>query len=322
MHLIPEVTVLDIQRMSTEDGPGLRTTVFLKGCNLRCAWCHNPESIDARPVVQWNRVRCIDCDSCRSICKNGALVHGESGISIDDEQCVLCLACVHECPSGALGVRGEYFERSELLKELLKDRAYFGEEGGITISGGEPLLQAETVLWLLRELKREGLQTALDTAGLVPAKKLIEALAYTDLLLYDIKLFDSLLHKKYTGSGNEQILENLKKVALILNKNGQRLWIRTPIIPGATASKENIIAIGVFIAENLADAVERWELCAFNNLCKNKYHLLGLDWPYRDADLMPKAEMESLAQKAAEKVKGTGVAVFWTGATASEAEEV
>ncbi|MCJ7806056.1 MAG: glycyl-radical enzyme activating protein [Clostridia bacterium] len=321
MHLIPEITVLDIQRMYTEDGPGLRTTVFLKGCNLHCAWCHNPESIDARPIVQWNRVKCIGCDSCRSICENRALVRGDSGISIDGGQCVLCLACVRECPSGALRVRGERFEGPELLKELLKDRAYFGEEGGITLSGGEPLMQAEAVLWLLRELKKEGLQTALDTAGLVPMKKLFEALAYTDLLLYDIKLIDSMLHKKHTGSGNEQILENLKQVVLILNKNGQKLWIRTPIIPGATASMENIAAIGAFIAESLADTVERWELCAFNNLCKSKYDLAGLDWLYKDATLIPKAEMERLTQKAAEKVKGTGVAVLWTGATASEAEE-
>ena len=321
MHLIPEATVLDIQRMSTEDGPGLRTTVFFKGCSLQCDWCHNPESIDARPVIQWNGARCIGCDSCRGICENGALVHGENGISIDSSYCKLCLVCTRECPSGALNVKGERFKGPDLLKELLKDRAYFGEEGGITLSGGEPLLQSEMVLWLLRELKKEGLKTALDTAGHVSRKSLLEALDDTDLLLYDIKFLDSSLHKKYTGAGNEQILENLKQAALAFSRSDKKLWIRTPIIPGATDSSENIAAIGTYIAENVAGSVERWELCAFNNLCENKYRLLGKNWPYKDDALISRNVMDQLAKKAAGQLNGTKVEMLWTGATRSDQEE-
>ncbi len=322
MHLIPEALVLDIQRMSTEDGPGLRTTVFLKGCSLRCAWCHNPESISAQPVIQWSSVKCIGCGSCRAVCDRGAIGHDPEQITIDGERCTLCLACINECPSGALNLKGERYQAARLLHELLKDRAYFGTDGGITISGGEPLLQSEVVLWLLRELKKEGLQTALDTAGLVPIANLLKVLPYCDLLLYDIKLIDSARHRELTGSGSEKILENLLAAAAFLGEQGKRLWIRTPIIPGATDYAANIAAIGAFIAENLAGQIERWELCAFNNLCENKYRLLGLPWLYKDAGLMSRMQMDELTRVGVNELKNTAVRVTWTGATKPEVEEV
>lgn len=320
MLLKPQATVLDIQRMSTEDGPGLRTTLFLKGCNLRCAWCHNPESIDTRPVVQWNKVRCIGCHSCKEVCQSDALRFSDHGIFIAAEHCTLCLACVEECPSGALNVKGEYFEADKLLTELLKDRAYFGEEGGVTISGGEPLLQPEAVIWLLKALKKEGLNTALDTAGLVKADLLLRTLHHADLLLYDIKLMDDAEHRRHTGAGNAQILENLIKVSPFLKETGKKLWIRTPIIPGATDSKENIRSIALFLAGSVGDAAERWELCAFNNLCLHKYESLGWDWVYKDTAPVADQVMAELLQIAAGELKGTGIEVHGTGSTSTGEE--
>ncbi len=320
MLLKPQATVLNIQRMSTEDGPGLRTTLFLKGCNLRCAWCHNPESIDARPVVQWNKVRCIGCHSCKEVCQNGALKFSDQGIFIAAEHCELCLTCVDQCPSGALNVKGEYFEADKLLTELLKDRAYFGEEGGVTISGGEPLLQPEAVIWLLEALKKEGLNTALDTAGLLKTDLLLRALRHTDLLLYDIKLMDDASHKKYTGGGNAQVLKNLVEASSYLKEKGKKLWIRTPIIPGATDSKENIRAIALFLAESVGDAAERWELCAFNNLCLHKYESLNWDWIYKDTAPVTDYAMGEVLLLASKELKGTSIEVYGTGSTAKSEE--
>jgi len=316
----PLATVFNIQRVSTEDGPGLRTTLFLKGCNLRCAWCHNPESIDAMPVVQWNKTRCIGCHSCNEVCKNDAMVFSDDHIFITAESCTLCQACVEECPTGALNVKGEYYETDRLLKELLKDRAYFGEEGGVTISGGEPLLQPEAVIWLLEALKNEGLNTALDTAGLVKTDLLLSALRHTDLLLYDIKLMDDAEHRRHTGGGNAQILKNLVKTSPFLKEMGKKLWIRTPIIPGATDSKKNISAIAAFLAGSIGNAAERWELCAFNNLCRHKYESLGWDWAYKDTALVADHQLAELVQIASAELAGTGIEVYGTGAT-SKGEE-
>lgn len=317
MHLETQATVLNIQRMSTEDGPGLRTTLFLKGCNLHCAWCHNPESIDARPVVQWNRARCIGCHSCHGICAQGALQFSDQGILIKAEKCLLCLVCVEECPSGALNLKGEAYTAESLLVELLKDRAYFGKEGGVTISGGEPLLQPEIVLWLLGALKKEGLHTALDTAGLVKDDLLFRVLQYTDLLLYDIKILNETEHRKFTGRGNEQILENLVKISPYLKEKNKKLWIRTPIIPGSTDSKENISAIAAFLAGHVGDTAERWELCAFNNLCLHKYESLGWDWAYKDSALVKAEAMVELVEAAERELAGTGIKVYGTGATST-----
>ncbi len=321
MHLNTEALILDLQRMSTEDGPGLRTTLFFKGCNLRCDWCHNPESIQTQPVVRWNGAKCIGCRTCKDICTAGALIENDSGIDIDNDLCRLCLDCVGECPSGALTVKGERYEGEKLLADLIRDRAYFGEEGGITLSGGEPLLQPEAALWLLARLKELGVHTALDTAGLIRQDLFTAALENTDLLLYDLKLADSAAHEKHTGRGNERILENFKHAVRIAAREKMRLWVRTPIIPGATDSPENVAAIGAFITAHGADRVERWELCAFNNLCINKYHLLGRTWLYENAGLMSRRTMEQLRDAAAAELGGSQTAVMWTGSVALEKAE-
>lgn len=302
-----KIRYLDIQRMSSEDGPGLRTTIFFKGCSLACAWCHNPESIAKKFQVHWISTRCISCGSCDNVCPNGALARDESGVHIDRRLCTGCCACVSACPTLALECKGIDAEPEELCRELVKDRAYFGRDGGVTLSGGEALLQ-DGAVELLRLLKQEGIQTAVDTCGMVFTEQLQAALPYTDILLYDLKLMNDAEHTRWTGRGNAMILRNLG-VAALWAKGSGRLWIRTPIIPGATDSDENIRAIGDRI--NAIGGAEHWELCAFNNLCTDKYKRLDIDWSFKDAPLITKKRMDELlavarSTRACEDIRASG----------------
>jgi pyruvate formate lyase activating enzyme len=206
-----------------------------------------------------------------------------------------------------------------LVYEVLKDRVYFEKSGGgVTASGGEALLQSEFVEEFFRRLKAEGVHTALDTAGCVPAEYMERVLPYTDLVLYDIKLMDSDAHRKFTGRGNEEVLRNLLYAAEFIRKyRSPVLWIRTPIIPGATSCTENIEGIGSFISVKIGDIVERWDLCAFNNLCRDKYKRLDRDWPYKDTPLMKKSEMERLAEAAGKSCAKKDI-VHWSGAVMGE----
>src|SRR6056297_2207847 len=274
----PTGLVLEIQKMSTEDGPGLRTTLFLKGCSLSCTWCHNPESISQKPQLRWIDNRCVGCLECLKSCPEGALWAGEAGISIDRSLCTGCGGCAEECPSGALELWGRVMNCSEAFDELMKDRAYFGDEGGITISGGEAVLQAEFVHCLFSRCRAEGIHTALDTCGVCPTEKLRLAGQEADLFLFDIKEIDPSLHTEYTGGPLERVEENYRLlVELVRNSRlhnqvwsghrEKRLWVRTPVIPGMTDRRENIAGIARLILEQGEDGVDRWELCAFNNLC-------------------------------------------------------
>lgn len=288
-----QARILDIQRMSTEDGPGLRTTVFFKGCSLACKWCHNPESIKFGLQIQWLEHKCIGCHSCVAACPQQGLEFTPDGLVIDRAKCTACRTCVQACPAAAMECKGEDISTDQLLATLLRDREYFGPEGGVTLSGGEAILQPAAIE-LLRFLHEEGIHTALDTAGHVPWETLEKALPYCDLLLYDVKLMDSEKHKELTGQGNELILENLRKIAAHAKNHPLRLWIRTPVIPGATDTKENMKAIGELLKE--IPGIERHELCAFNNLCVDKYRRLGLDWPYKEKGLLEEVHFQELWQ--------------------------
>lgn len=317
-------TILDIQRLSTEDGPGIRTTVFFKGCSLKCNWCHNPESISAKPQVHWIENRCIGCNSCRDICLNGAHIFAEQGISIDRDKCRYCGACVEECPSTALEMMGQEWELNDLVREVIKDKSYFEKsQGGVTISGGEPTLYPTFAQKFLKALKEKGIQTALDTCGQSSRKSLDMILPYATLLLYDLKLIDAKKHEQLTGSVNHRILENLMYIGDFMRSHihPKTLWIRTPIIPGATDSEENIRGIGEFLATRMGTVVDRWELCAFNNLCGDKYERLGMAWEYEDAKLISAATMNRLAETARKSGVDPTI-VHWSGSTHLEEEAI
>jgi pyruvate formate lyase activating enzyme len=289
------VTVLNLQRTSTEDGPGLRTTVFLKGCSLACSWCHNPEAMAAKPQLVWDRSKCIGSRECVDTCPEQALGRVGSIIEIDHARCTACGDCVEHCPSGALETLGVRWTLDDLVAEVAKDRSYFeAYGGGVTVSGGEPALHARFVAPFLKRCRELGLHTAVDTCGMCSASALEALSPYTDLVLYDLKEIDSAKHLEFTGQANDRILSNLVELAARMRatKRPDELWIRTPLIPNATLSDENIHGIGSFIAKHLADVVTRWELCAFNNLASDKYERLGMNWKFTGMPLSATAELE------------------------------
>lgn len=294
-------TILRIQRMSTEDGPGIRSTVFFKGCPLNCIWCHNPESIDSRRQIHWEKVKCIGCRSCIVACPKDALTAGDSGISIDRSLCDACGDCARACPSTAMDIYGASVEAHDLVREALKDKAYMQQSsGGVTLSGGEPTLQPRFAAKALALLREAGVHTALDTCGLCSWETLEMMLPHVNLILYDLKEIDPEKHRKFTGASNRMILENAVRIALNIKDGGWpgELWMRTPLIPGLTATEENIMGIGSFIHDNLEEAVVRWELCAFNNFCTHKYEGLGIDWVLKNEPLIASEEAGMMAAAA------------------------
>ena len=248
----------DIQRNSFVDGPGIRTTVFFKGCNLKCAWCHNPESQSAKPQMMFYKDKCTGCGKCKSVCPYHL------------EQCELCGKCTLYCPVDARKVCGKEHTVDEVLKEVLKDQAFYETSGGgVTFSGGECMLQIDFLAEILKKCKENGIHTAVDTAGHIPFESFEKILPYTDLFLYDIKIFDSQKHKQYVGVSNELILENLKK----LFERKAKLWIRIPIIPDVNDSIEEIQKIKDFL--KTIGTPEKIELLPYHAMGENKYRAIG-----------------------------------------------
>ncbi|MHC1784081.1 MAG: glycyl-radical enzyme activating protein [Anaerolineaceae bacterium] len=298
---VSRAMILNLQRLSTEDGPGLRTTVFFKGCPLNCQWCHNPESISREVQIQWLNTRCIACGACVAICLDACLDLTPQGMVIDREHCSLCLACTDACPANSLEQLGRLVTLPTLLADLLKDRSYYENSGGgVTASGGEPTLQAGFVRNLFMELKNTGIHTALDTCGLTHFTIIESLLPFTDLILYDLKDLDPNRHRQFTGSSSRLIVENLLQLIEIIRQRRLdiKIWIRTPLIPGKTAETENIRAISQFIKTELEGRVDRWELCAFNNLCRDKYTRLGLPWQFESSQLLDRVQTDELLQTA------------------------
>ena len=231
--------ITDIQRFSIHDGPGIRTTVFFKGCPLRCLWCHNPETMRFENEPVYTARECIGCGDCVRACPQKALKLSPQGIVTDWARCRACLECTRVCPSGARSPAAREYDGAALLVEALRDLDFYQEQGGVTLSGGEPLAHPQFLKEFLPQAKARGLHVAAQTCGQWPAKSLEPVLDLIDLYLFDIKAVDPVLHKALTGKTNELILENLGMLASL----GHDLWLRMPFVPGKNTGTENLEAL-------------------------------------------------------------------------------
>jgi pyruvate formate lyase activating enzyme len=261
--------VFDIKRYATDDGPGIRTTIFFKGCPLRCWWCHNPEGQVAKPELMYKNRRCINCGECAGSCPTKAINYTANKVHINRELCTLCGECAQNCPSEALTVTGKEISVKDLVKEVEKDALFYAESnGGITLSGGEPLLQIDFLVALLEECKERNIHTAVDTCGYAPHKAFDRISDRTDLFLYDIKTMNDKKHKKYTGVSNKLIHENLKRLA----ENERNIEVRFPIIPNINDDGDNIMRTAEFL---LSCGVKQVSLLPYHRAGTEKYKSLN-----------------------------------------------
>ena len=250
--------IFDIERNSYVDGPGIRTTVFFKGCNLNCAWCHNPESQAHAPQMMFYQNKCTGCGKCKEKCPYGL------------DECRLCGKCTLYCPHDAREVCGKEYTADELLSEILKDKSlYKTSGGGVTFSGGECMLQIDFLEEILKKCKENGIHTAIDTAGHIKYESFERVMPYTDLFLYDVKCIDPNKHKQYTGVDNELILENLKR----LMKAKMALWVRIPVIPTVNDTEEEMIKIKELLLTH--GRPQKIELLPYHAMGEHKYSALN-----------------------------------------------
>lgn len=280
-----KVNIFNIQKFSVHDGPGIRTTVFFKGCPLTCMWCHNPESQNIGCEILYNEDKCILCGNCVRACKNGAIEIIQNKLITNMDKCTFNGDCVICCIQNARQIAGKLYTVDEVLKEVLKDKVFYkNSDGGVTLSGGEPLVQADFVENLLIKLKSENIHTAVDTCGAVDFKVLERISKYTDLFLYDIKLMDDEKHKLYTGASNKTIIDNLIKLTKIHNN----IYLRLPLIEGINDDEKNITDI-IKLLENLN--IKRIYLLPYHDIAQHKYKKLGLIYP---SEKMKKPSEEKL----------------------------
>ncbi|MEE0945961.1 MAG: glycyl-radical enzyme activating protein [Acutalibacteraceae bacterium] len=248
--------IFDIQHGSFVDGPGIRTTVFFKGCNLKCAWCHNPESQSFDTQMLFYKDKCTGCGKCKELCEHN--------------ECVFCGKCTLYCPVDARQICGKDYTVKEVIEDIVKDKIFYdNSDGGVTFSGGECMLQTDFLFELLKASKENGIHTAVDTAGHVKWEFFEKVLPYTDMFLYDFKCFDGEKHKKYVGVDNALILENLKK----LLKTDKTLWIRIPVIKDVNDSLEEMTKIKEFFEQN--GKPQKIELLPYHAMGENKYRAIG-----------------------------------------------
>ncbi len=260
-----------IQRFSTHDGPGIRTTVFLKGCNLRCAWCHNSELMPRANELRFSEENCADCRACVATCPTRAWYVDEAGVRrFEPARCDVCGLCAESCSYDATGLVAQLTGHEEVLETVVRDRAYYQSSGGgLTLSGGEPLLQADFALALLGGARKEGIHTALDTAAAVPWSTLARVLAVTDLVLLDLKAMDSEVHERFTGVPNDLILQNARRLAA----EPVDVLVRIPVVPGVNADEENMRRSAEFLAQGFP-RLRGVELLPYHDLGIEKMHVL------------------------------------------------
>jgi pyruvate formate lyase activating enzyme len=278
--------IFDIKRFSIHDGPGIRTTVFFKGCPLSCQWCHNPESQAADVERIFRSNRCVRCGACLVACAAGAISPNGQSFRIDEKKCTLCGACAEACYAEAREMVGRQMTVPDLMREIQRDVVFYDQSGGgLTISGGEPLMQPQFLVALLRAAKEAEIHTALDTCGFAPWKTLEATRGYIDLFLYDLKPMDDRRHRKATGVSNRVILDNVQR----LSELGHDIILRVPLIPGLTDSEENLRRLAAF-AGGLPHLVGV-DLLPYHGTAADKYRRLGKEYaasgiePPTEADL-------------------------------------
>lgn len=262
--------IYDIHRFALDDGPGIRTTVFMKGCPLSCVWCHNPESISIKREISFHSNLCISCGTCKAVCPKTAISNRPSA-RINRRRCSACGKCADNCPSTALKVAGKEYKLDELMEVMLRDRHFYSASGGgVTFSGGEPTLWMNYLSSALQALKNEKIYTAIQTCGLFDYNDFSRfILPFTDLIMFDIKFIDAEMHKKYTGRENPAILENFRKLT---KEAAGRILPRVPLVPEITAIKSNLLEIASFLADL---GYSRCELLPYNPAVKEKRQVYG-----------------------------------------------
>lgn len=268
--------ITQIQRFSVHDGPGIRTTVFMKGCNLRCIWCHNPETYAGKIELEYFANRCSHCGRCIDACVQGARTLRGELVCRDAARCISCFACEKACLSGALSICGKDYTPEELCDVLRRDVKYYRKSGGgVTFSGGEPLLQSEFVFHCAELLKAEGIDTAVETASNIPENVMKSAMDHFSLFMCDIKAMDPDLHRLLTGVSNERILSNIR----LLAQNGARVLVRIPVAMSLNGTEDNIRATAQFMKEN---GLYNIELLKLHKLSEHKYDALDLEHTHPD----------------------------------------
>ena len=277
--------VFDIKRFAINDGPGIRTTIFLKGCPLHCVWCHNPEGIDPKPVKLYTRKKCIGCQTCVEVCPQGNLTLTPDGIK-DGDNCTLCGKCTEECPTLALEMAGRHWQMDELMQVVEKERKVMEDSGGgVTLCGGEPLMHPDYALEILRELGSRGIHRTVDTTLFASAATVEQVMRECELLLVDLKHMDSTLHQRFTGVPNEQILSNIR----LVSKAAHPFWIRIPMIDGVNADERNLTASAQFLA-SLDNAPEVVNLLVYHDIGKGKHARMGTAYNPDSITMAPPSE--------------------------------
>lgn len=293
--------IFNIQRFSVHDGPGIRTTVFMKGCPLSCYWCANPESQDFGPQLMTRNIKCTGCGACAPLCPQGAIhMHATGGRKIDWDQCRQCLQCVDACIFGALQRCGEEMTVQTVLDEVLSDRLFYKNSGGgVTVSGGEPLLQSDFVAELLRCCKQEGLHTAIDTTGYVAWQHIQAVLPLVDLMLWDVKHLDPREHQRTTGVGNRLILENLERAAKFTT-----IWLRIPLIAGFNDNEAHISGV-IDLARRVG--AEKISLLPYHEGGRTKNEQVGRTYPSFTGQTPTDEKIEAIKTKMASAGLKVGV---------------